>query len=120
IAFAIHYELGVKATFTWAREALLALEKGSTIFIQVSGTALAASQVIAGYASAEAVLWTFARCLADEGRSLGIRVHCLLPTLTSEPELGGEGIRDTPHYMGIRETAIIEKRGCSYPSFRQP
>jgi NAD(P)-dependent dehydrogenase (short-subunit alcohol dehydrogenase family) len=114
--FAKHIEVDVKGTFTWAREALLLpLDKGSTIFVESSGAALAASPVLGGYAAAKAALWAFARCLAEEGRALGLRVHCLFPSLTPETELGREGIRDFARFLGLSEAAIIEKRGLSPP-----
>jgi NAD(P)-dependent dehydrogenase (short-subunit alcohol dehydrogenase family) len=109
--FAAQFEVDVKGAFLWSREALLLpLERGSTIVVMSSAAALASSQVIAGYASAKSALWAFARCLADESRGLGIRVHCLLPMLTPETQLGRSGIRDFARILGVPEAAIIEKK----------
>jgi NAD(P)-dependent dehydrogenase (short-subunit alcohol dehydrogenase family) len=114
--FSLQFQVDVKGAFVWSREALLLpLEKGSTIVVMSSAAALASSQVITGYASAKAALLAFARCLADEARGFGIRVHCLLPMLTPETQLGQNGIRDFARAMGVPEATFIEQKGVLPP-----
>src|SRR5689334_3918448 len=114
--FSLQFQVDVKGAFVWSREALLLpLEKGSTIVVMSSAAALASSQVITGYASAKAALLAFARCLADEARGFGIRVHCLLPMLTPETRLGQDGIRDFARAMGVPEATVIETKELMPP-----
>src|SRR5439155_1098067 len=87
--FSVFWQTDVRSAFLWVREALaLPLERGSTIFIGSSTAAWSSQPLIAGYATAKAALWEFARCVAPEAASLGLRVHCLLPVLTRETAMG--------------------------------
>src|SRR5262249_47415396 len=56
-------------------------------------------------------LWAFAQGVAGEAQPLGIRVHCLLPIMAPETEVGREALRDFSRHMGVPEAAIIEQKG---------
>lgn len=105
-SFSVQIETDLKGTFLWAREALLLpLKEDSTIFIGSSGAAMASQRLIAGYAAAKAAQWAFARCLADEGKALGLHVHCLLPIMSAETEMGKEGMQDFARHFSEEEMA---------------
>lgn len=110
--FSPQFAFDVKSAFIWVREALLLpLDKGSTIFIGASGAALRPMSLNAGYAAAKAALWAFARSAAQEGSELGLRVHCLLPTMTPETETGREGLNDFARRLGVSAEQIAESKG---------
>ncbi len=113
-AFSANWNVDVKGTFIWAREALLApLDPGSTIIVVASTAARATSATITGYISAKAAQVALAKCLAVEAEPLGIRVHYLLPTLTTQTDLGHSSIRIFARRRGMSETAIIEDLGIT-------
>jgi 3-oxoacyl-[acyl-carrier protein] reductase len=110
--FSLHIENDFKGVFFWLREALLLpLAQGSTIVVGSSGAALRPVAVNASYAAAKAAVWALARGVADEARSLGLRVHCLLPVLSAETELGREALQDFSRWLGVPEDAIAEQKG---------
>jgi NAD(P)-dependent dehydrogenase (short-subunit alcohol dehydrogenase family) len=110
--FSLQYQTDVKSAFLWVREALLLpLERGSTIFLGASGAALRPVFVNASYASAKAAMLAFAQAVAGEARPLGIRVHCLLPVMSPETEVGREALRDFAKHTGVPEEKIIEQKG---------
>jgi NAD(P)-dependent dehydrogenase (short-subunit alcohol dehydrogenase family) len=109
--FSLQVQSDLRGTFNWIREALvLPLERGSTIFVGSSGAALRPVAANASYAAAKAAMWVFARGVADEAKSMGIRVHCLLPVLSPETELGHEALRDFSRYAGVSEDVIIAEK----------
>jgi NAD(P)-dependent dehydrogenase (short-subunit alcohol dehydrogenase family) len=110
--FSIQYECDLKSAFLWVREALLLpLNKGSAIFLGSSGAALRPMLVNASYASAKAAVYAFARGVAHEARQLGLRVHCLLPVMAPETEVGREALKDFSKHLGIPEDKIVEQKG---------
>jgi NAD(P)-dependent dehydrogenase (short-subunit alcohol dehydrogenase family) len=114
--FSAQYAVDVKAAFLWVREALtLPLEKGSAIFLSSSGAALRPTFVNAAYASAKAAIWTFAQGVAPEARELGIHVHCLLPAMAAESEVGREALRDFSRYTGASVEQIVQQKGLHPP-----
>jgi len=110
--FSIQFQVDFKSAFIWAREALiLPLDKGSTIVLGSSGAALRPFSVNAGYAAAKGAIWTFARSLAQEAGELGLRVHCLLPLMSPETEMGRAGLQDFARRMGVTEEQIVDSKG---------
>jgi NAD(P)-dependent dehydrogenase (short-subunit alcohol dehydrogenase family) len=110
--FALQIDKDYRSVFTWVREALLLpLAKGSVIVIGASGAALRPVAVNASYAAAKAAIWAFARGVAGEAQSLGMRVHCLLPVLSAATELGREALQDFSHWLGVPEDTIAEQKG---------
>jgi NAD(P)-dependent dehydrogenase (short-subunit alcohol dehydrogenase family) len=108
--FSVNWEVDVKGTFTWARQALLApLEVGSVILIVSSTAAGIASPVISGYIAAKTAQVTLAKSLTVAAQPLGIRVHYLLPTLTTETELGCKSVSIFARRAGVDERAVLEE-----------
>ena len=110
--FATQVHVDLKSAFLWTREALvLPLGQGSAIILGSSGAALRPVFVNAGYAAAKAAIWAFAQGVAGEARQMGIRVHCLLPVMAPETEVGREALKDFSKYTGATEEQIIEQKG---------
>jgi NAD(P)-dependent dehydrogenase (short-subunit alcohol dehydrogenase family) len=110
--FAAQLNVDVKSAFLWTREALLLpLARDSAIILGSSGAALRPVFVNAGYAAAKAAIWAFAQGVAGEARQMGIHVHCLLPVMAPETEVGREALKDFSKYTGATEEQIIEQKG---------
>jgi NAD(P)-dependent dehydrogenase (short-subunit alcohol dehydrogenase family) len=115
-AFSTNWEVDVKGTFLWAREALLApLAPGSAILIVASTAAGSTTPTISGYIAAKTAQVALARCLAVEAEPLGIRVHYLLPTLTPETDLGRRSIQIFARRRGVDEATMTEDLGFLPP-----
>ena len=114
--FSVFWQTDVRSAFLWVREALaLPLERGSTIFIGSSTAAWSSQPLIAGYAAAKAALWEFARCIAPEAASLGLRVHCLLPVLTRETAMGRDAVAAFARWKRVSEADITRQMGLEPP-----
>jgi NAD(P)-dependent dehydrogenase (short-subunit alcohol dehydrogenase family) len=115
-SFSIQYATDVKSAFLWVREALLLpMEKGSSIVLGSSGAALRPALVNASYASAKAAIFAFAQGVAGEARQFGINVHCILPVMAPQTEVGREALKDFAKYLGMSEKQIVEQKGMSPP-----
>jgi NAD(P)-dependent dehydrogenase (short-subunit alcohol dehydrogenase family) len=109
--FSQYLEVDLRSVFNWTREALvLPLEKGSRIVIVSSAGAMRASPASANYAAAKAAIWSFARSVAPEAKELGIHVHCVLPGLAPETELGALALRTLAKATGVSEDEFAERR----------
>ncbi|MCM2532496.1 SDR family oxidoreductase [Neobacillus pocheonensis] len=109
--FSTQYEVDLKSAFYWVREALNSpLDNGSTIILGSSGAALRPMFVNAAYAAAKAAIWAFALGVAGEAEQFGIRVHCLLPIMAAESEVGSQALRDFSKYTGVPVEKIIEQK----------
>ncbi|MDH7794941.1 MULTISPECIES: SDR family NAD(P)-dependent oxidoreductase [unclassified Beijerinckia] len=114
--FSVQYETDVKAAFLWMREALLLpLDKGSTVILGSSGAALRPVFVNASYAAAKAAIFAFAQGVAGEARQFGINVHCLLPVMAPDTEVGREALKDFSKYLGVSEDDIKQQKGMTPP-----
>jgi NAD(P)-dependent dehydrogenase (short-subunit alcohol dehydrogenase family) len=114
--FSVQFQVDVKAAFIWIREALmLPLDAGSTIFLGSSGAALRPMFVNASYAAAKAAIWAFAQGVAQEAQQLGVRVHCLLPIMAPDSEVGREALGDFSKYTGVPAEKIMEQKGMRPP-----
>jgi NAD(P)-dependent dehydrogenase (short-subunit alcohol dehydrogenase family) len=114
--FSTQLNVDVKSAFIWTREALmLPLAKGSAIVVGSSGAALRPMFVNASYAAAKSALWAFSQGVAGEAQQLGIRVHCLLPVMAPESEVGREALKDFSKYTGVAVDKIIEDKGMNPP-----
>ena len=103
--FSVFWQTDVRSAFLWVREALaLPLERGSTIFIGSSTAAWSSQPLIAGYAAAKAALWEFARCVAPEAASLGLRVA-----------RDGHGTAAFARWMRVGEADIARQMGLEPP-----
>ncbi|SDN81109.1 SDR family oxidoreductase [Afipia sp. GAS231] len=114
--FSTQLNVDVKSAFIWTREALmLPLPKGSAIIVGSSGAALRPMFVNASYAAAKSALWAFAQGVAGEAQQSGIRVHCLLPVMAPDSEVGREALKDFSKYTGMAVEKIIEDKGMKPP-----
>lgn len=89
--FSLNWEVDAKSTFVWLRNALLLpLKPGSHIVIISSMAAINGSPLSGSYAGAKRMLWLMAEYAAQEvsRQKLGLRIHCLLPTLNPNTDLG--------------------------------
>lgn len=88
------YEVLVQGYFLVAREAFRIWQAqgiGGSLIMITSKNALVASKDAAAYSSAKAAEAHLARCLAEEGGAMGVRVNCVAP----DAVLHGSRIWDT-------------------------
>jgi NAD(P)-dependent dehydrogenase (short-subunit alcohol dehydrogenase family) len=107
--FSQNWEVDAKSTFTWLRNALLLpMKPGSHIVIVSSMAAINGSPLSGSYAGAKRMLWFMAEYAQQEINRLrlGIRIHCLLPTLNPNTDLGRAGV-----------AAYAERAGISFEEF---
>jgi len=93
--FSTNWEVDVKQTFHWIREALMRpLEPGSVVIAMSSGAAVRGSALSGGYAGAKATIRFTAGYAQDESdrAGLGIRFLSVLPQLTPATELGATAV----------------------------
>jgi len=89
--FALNWEVDARSTFVWLRNALLLpLKPGSHIVIVSSMAAVNGSPLSGSYAGAKKMVWLMADYAAQEVSrlKLGLRIHCVLPTLNPSTDLG--------------------------------
>lgn len=109
--FSKNWEVDVKSTFIWLRDALLLpLSAGSQIVVVSSGAGLQGSPVSGGYAGAKRTQGFLAAYAADESarRQLDLRIWCLYPQLNPNTELGRAGV-----------AAYARRNGVSFDEFAQ-
>ncbi|HEX4009131.1 MAG TPA: SDR family oxidoreductase [Solirubrobacteraceae bacterium] len=104
--FSVAWEVDVRLTFNWLREALTRpLRPGSRVLLMSSGAAVAGSPLSGGYAGAKATIRFMASYADDEARrdDLGIRVVAVLPRLTPATALGLTAVRSYAQRAGVSE-----------------
>ena len=109
-----NWEVDVRQTFHWIREALLLpLAPQSTVIALSSGAALFGSPLSGGYAGAKATIRFITAYGADESSraGLGIRFISLLPKLTSATDLGAAAATAYAARAGITVDEYLEKLG---------
>lgn len=107
--FSQNWEVDAKSTFVWLRNALLLpMKLGSHIVIVSSMAAINGSPLSGSYAGAKRMLWLMADYAAQEVSrlKLGLRIHCLLPTLNPNTDLGHAAI-----------AAYADRAGVSFDEF---
>jgi NAD(P)-dependent dehydrogenase (short-subunit alcohol dehydrogenase family) len=112
--FSVNWNVDVRMTFTWLREALLKpLAPGSRVVVVSSGAAVKGSAASGGYAGAKATQRFIAAYADGESRrlGLGITVSAVLPKMTPYGDVGKRGIRAYAARGGQSEEAYIEKLG---------
>ena len=110
--FSTNWEVDAKSTFVWLKLALRLPARRDTHFIVVSsGAALQGSPVSGGYASAKRAQWFIASYATTESEraGLGLRVHCVLPSLNASTELGRAAIRAYAERAGIAPEAFAKR-----------
>src|SRR5258708_795747 len=93
--FCTNWNVDAKSTFVWLRHALrLPMKRGGHVVVISSGAAVQGSPVSGGYAPAKRAQWFMADYAATESEraKLGLRIHCVLPSLNPSTELGRPAI----------------------------
>ena len=112
--FSLNWEVDVRLTFNWLREALVKpLRPGSRVLLMSSGAATHGSPMSGGYAGAKATIRFMAAYADDEARraSLGIQVFAVLPRLTPATGLGLATVRDYAAREGVSEEQFRQMLG---------
>jgi NAD(P)-dependent dehydrogenase (short-subunit alcohol dehydrogenase family) len=115
-SFSANWNVDVKMTFSWLREALLLpLPPGSAMVLVSSGAALTGSSLSGGYAGAKATIRFMAEYAAEESHrgGLGIQVTALLPRLGPATGVGGPTIAAGARRAGVSEEAYLAQFGVS-------
>jgi NAD(P)-dependent dehydrogenase (short-subunit alcohol dehydrogenase family) len=102
--FSQNWEVDAKSTFVWLRNALLLpMRPGSHIVIVSSAAAINGSPLSGSYAGAKRMQWFMAEyALQEVGRlKLGLHIHCLLPTLNPNTDLGRAAIAAYAERAGV-------------------
>lgn len=93
--FSENWNVDAKSTFVWLRNALLLpMKPGSHVVIVSSMAAINGSPLSGSYAGAKRMLWLMAEYAAQEvlRLKLGLYIHCLLPMLNPNTDLGRAAI----------------------------
>jgi len=108
-SFSQNWEVDAKAGFVWLRNALLLpMKAGSHIMIVSSMAAINGSPLSGSYAGAKRMLWFMSDYASQEihRQKLDIYIHCLLPTLNPNTDLGRAAV-----------AAYAERAGVSFEEF---
>ena len=112
--FAEAWEVDTKGTFVWLRDALLLpLSPGSHVIATSSAAALNGSPLSGAYAGAKRTNWFLAEYAAAEAArlELGIRIHCLIPTLSPETRIGRAATEAYADRAGVDIDSYLRKVG---------
>lgn len=112
--FSTNWNTDTKSTFIWLRHALrLPMKRGGHIVVVSSGAAVQGSPVSGGYAPAKRAQWFVADYAATESEraALGLRVHCVLPSLNPSTELGRSAIAAYAARAGITPEEFAKRFG---------
>jgi NAD(P)-dependent dehydrogenase (short-subunit alcohol dehydrogenase family) len=102
--FSQNWEVDAKSTFVWLRNALLLpMKPGGHIVIVSSMAAVNGSPLSGSYAGAKRMQWIMADYAAQEANrlKLGLRIHCLLPVLNPNTDLGRAAIAAYAERAGV-------------------
>jgi NAD(P)-dependent dehydrogenase (short-subunit alcohol dehydrogenase family) len=107
--FSQNWQVDAKAAFVWLRNALLLpMKSGGHLIIISSMAAIGGSPLSGSYAGAKRMLWFMADYAAQEiaRLKLGLHIHCLLPVLNPNTDLGRAAV-----------AAYAERAGISFEEF---
>jgi NAD(P)-dependent dehydrogenase (short-subunit alcohol dehydrogenase family) len=113
--FSLNWQVDAKQAFVWLRNALLLpMAPGSHVIIVSSMAAAFGSPLSGGYAGAKRMQWMMAQYAQAEieRQKLGIRVHCLLPTLSPNTDLGRAAVAAYAARTGVSFDEYVSKRGA--------
>lgn len=108
-----NFDVLAKGYFLFARESFKVWKRqgigGSLIFV-TSKNAVAAGKNASAYSAAKAAEQHLARCLAEEGGAIGVRVNCVMPdaVLSGSSIWDGEWRRQRAEAYGIRPEDLEE------------
>lgn len=103
-SFTRAWDVDVKQVFHWTREALLyPLAPGSVVIAFSSAAALGGSPLTGGYAGAKVTVDFIAKygAIESERAGLGIRFKAVMPSLTTDTELGADAVRAYARHHGV-------------------
>jgi NAD(P)-dependent dehydrogenase (short-subunit alcohol dehydrogenase family) len=113
--FSLNFEVDVRLTFRWLREAMLMpLQPGSVVLTMSSAAATHGSPMSGAYAGAKATI-RFMSAYADEESQragMGIRVIAVLPTLTAATALGHATVVQYAARIGLTEEQFTAQVGA--------
>jgi NAD(P)-dependent dehydrogenase (short-subunit alcohol dehydrogenase family) len=115
-SFSANWDVDVKMTFSWLREALLLpLPPGSAVVLVSSGAALTGAPLSGSYAGAKATIRFMAQYAAEESRraGLGIQITALMPRLGRATGVGGPVIAAGARRAGVSEEAYLAQFGVA-------
>ena len=110
--FEANWHVDAKLAFAWAKQALrVPMKRGSHLVMVSSGAAISGSAVGGGYASAKRAQWFLATYAATEieRANLGIRTHCVLPSLNPSTELGRGAIAAHAKHAGVTDEEFTNR-----------
>lgn len=108
-----NFDVLAKGYFLFAKESFKVWRRqgtgGSLVFV-TSKNAVAAGKNASAYSAAKAAEQHLARCLAEEGGALGVRVNCVMPdaVLSGSSIWDGEWRRQRAEAYGIRPEDLEE------------
>lgn len=114
--FSTNWEVDTKSTFLWLREALLLpMKPGSHVVVVSSLAAVFGSSLSGGYAGAKRMQWLMSEYASDEAKALklDIRIQCLLPSLTTETDLGRAASSAYAHRAGLSVDEYAKRFGVA-------
>src|SRR5262249_23176862 len=110
--FSENWEVDTKATFVWLRNALLLpMKPGSHIIVVSSMAAVQGSPLSGGYAGAKRMQWLMAQYASDEAKclKLNLRIHCLLPMLNPNTDLGRAAVNAYAERAGVTPELFAQR-----------
>jgi NAD(P)-dependent dehydrogenase (short-subunit alcohol dehydrogenase family) len=113
--FCTNWNTDTKSTFIWLRHALrLPMKRGGHVVVVSSGAAVQGSPVSGGYAPAKRAQWFVADYAATESEraALGLRFHCVLPSLNPSTELGRSAIAAYAARAGVTPEEFAKRFGA--------
>lgn len=113
-SFSRPWDIDVRQTFNWIREALLRpLAPGSLVVAMSSWAAIGGSPLSGGYAGAKATVRFIARYAAQEAarQSLGVRFVAVLPGLSPATAVGAAGARAYAARQGVTFETFVAGLG---------
>jgi NAD(P)-dependent dehydrogenase (short-subunit alcohol dehydrogenase family) len=112
--FTTNWDVDVRMTFHWLREALLLpLPRGSRVIVMSSGAAVMGSPLSGGYAGAKATQRFLAGYAAQESQrlQLGIGITAVLPRLTPATDLGRPAVTAYAAREGVEVSEYVHRMG---------
>lgn len=111
-SFSLNWNVDTKIAFEWVKAVLTRPPRPDTHVVVVSsGAASQGSPLSGGYAGAKRAQWFLTEYAAKEARraGLGLRFHCLIPSLNPSTELGRQAIAAYAEREGITASAFTDR-----------
>jgi len=112
--FSANWFVDTKGTFAWLRNALLLpAPPGSHFIVTSSAAALHGSPLSGGYAGAKRMNWFLAEYVAAAAQKLGLglRIHCIIPTLSPVTPIGRAASIAYAKLAGVDVPTLLGRTG---------